>query len=453
MNGGKQVLDLHRRLRDAAAPRREQGPREHRRGRAAASSWPPRTRARSRTGIGNIIQEITTRSTSFSVATISTLQTTAGRAVIVPRFDPGQDRPLEGAPPPLRPLQRVRERLRRSATARGAGDLDCDGHAPASSCRTSARRRPNRTSSTRTATAPSCGTTTTSVPCTQAPLCAAPAAKACASSGSARRPRCGTRRQELADRRSGRAGSVYTVVDRRDGDGQIDGDDDPLRLDRPTTPRRHRPLPGRSATRRYGAPDRAASVLAPQVIRTSARDCASGAAGCSRTQRARVREGPSSGTRSAPTSSTRRHGKIRATRRPPPGRARGPPLQARRHLPLLPGGGRPAAAARRASSAPPGSDPVPRVAVGDPTTDRRRRRLRRLLAERDLRQPAQVHPGRGQRRAPPRLPRRQHGNTTPGATDARTIPYTSAWTSRCPVQRLLRPRHGPRSSGRSCRPT
>ena len=63
-------------------------------------------------GINYILREISNRSTSFSVATVSTLQTTSGRAVIVPRFDPNKTRPLGRAPLPLRPVQRVRERLR-----------------------------------------------------------------------------------------------------------------------------------------------------------------------------------------------------------------------------------------------------------------------------------------------------------------------------------------------------
>jgi type IV pilus assembly protein PilY1 len=70
-----------------------------------------------------ILQEISTRSTSFSVATLSTLQTTSGRAVIVPRFDPNKTAHWKGH---LFRFDLYSEFVN-TCTPGGAGDLDCDG--------------------------------------------------------------------------------------------------------------------------------------------------------------------------------------------------------------------------------------------------------------------------------------------------------------------------------------
>lgn len=74
-------------------------------------------------GIENIIRDISTRATSFSVATVSTLQTTAGRVVLVPRFLPGKSTHWQGH------LFRydLYSEFVNDCTPFGAGDLDCDG--------------------------------------------------------------------------------------------------------------------------------------------------------------------------------------------------------------------------------------------------------------------------------------------------------------------------------------
>ncbi len=81
-----------------------------------------------RDALGSALADIIERSTSFSVATVSTLQTTSGHSVIVPRFDPDKD------------SMRWRGHLSRyelyseflnpcveTPDGSGAGDLDCDG--------------------------------------------------------------------------------------------------------------------------------------------------------------------------------------------------------------------------------------------------------------------------------------------------------------------------------------
>ena len=75
-------------------------------------------------GLNYLLQEISTRSTSFSVATISTLQTTAGRAVIVPRFDPAKSAHWKGH---LFRFDLYSEFVN-DCTPSGTGDLDCDGN-------------------------------------------------------------------------------------------------------------------------------------------------------------------------------------------------------------------------------------------------------------------------------------------------------------------------------------
>lgn len=81
-----------------------------------------------RDALGSALADIVERSTSFSVATVSTLQTTTGHSVIVPRFDPDKD------------SMRWRGHLSRyelyaeflnpcveTPDGSGQGDLDCDG--------------------------------------------------------------------------------------------------------------------------------------------------------------------------------------------------------------------------------------------------------------------------------------------------------------------------------------
>jgi type IV pilus assembly protein PilY1 len=76
-----------------------------------------------RAGLFKVFTEINERSTSFSVATVSTLQTTTGHAVIVPRFDPSREAHWAGH---LFRYELYSEFVN-ACTPNGAGDLDCDG--------------------------------------------------------------------------------------------------------------------------------------------------------------------------------------------------------------------------------------------------------------------------------------------------------------------------------------
>jgi type IV pilus assembly protein PilY1 len=74
-------------------------------------------------GIFNAFVAINTRATSFSVATVSTLQTTTGHSVIVPRFNPSRAAHWEGH---LSRFELYSEFVN-PCTPNGPGDLDCDG--------------------------------------------------------------------------------------------------------------------------------------------------------------------------------------------------------------------------------------------------------------------------------------------------------------------------------------
>ncbi len=84
-------------------------------------------------GLLNVFEEINSRSTSFSVATVSTLQTTTGHSVIVPRFDPSKTALWKGH---LYRYEMYSEFVNECdpsnpksgcCSASGTGDLDCDG--------------------------------------------------------------------------------------------------------------------------------------------------------------------------------------------------------------------------------------------------------------------------------------------------------------------------------------
>ncbi len=74
-------------------------------------------------GLTKAFNEINTRATSFSVATVSTLQTTTGHSVIVPRFIPSRAPDWQGH---LSRYELYSEFVN-SCIPFGAGDLDCDG--------------------------------------------------------------------------------------------------------------------------------------------------------------------------------------------------------------------------------------------------------------------------------------------------------------------------------------
>ncbi|WP_242360567.1 pilus assembly protein PilY [Anaeromyxobacter sp. SG17] len=77
----------------------------------------------------NMFLTISERSTSFSVATVSTLQTTSGQSVIVPRFEPGapSDRLWQGHLLRYELYSEFINACQETADGTGAGDLDCDG--------------------------------------------------------------------------------------------------------------------------------------------------------------------------------------------------------------------------------------------------------------------------------------------------------------------------------------
>ncbi|WP_242342607.1 pilus assembly protein [Anaeromyxobacter terrae] len=77
----------------------------------------------------NMFIKISERSTSFSVATVSTLQTTSGQSVIVPRFEPGppNQRMWQGHLFRYELYSEFINACQETADGTGAGDLDCDG--------------------------------------------------------------------------------------------------------------------------------------------------------------------------------------------------------------------------------------------------------------------------------------------------------------------------------------
>jgi type IV pilus assembly protein PilY1 len=81
-----------------------------------------------RDAITNILSQIVERSTSFSVATVSTLQTTTGHSVIVPRFDPDKDSMRwKGHLSRYELYSEFLNTCTETLDGSGAGDLDCDG--------------------------------------------------------------------------------------------------------------------------------------------------------------------------------------------------------------------------------------------------------------------------------------------------------------------------------------
>jgi type IV pilus assembly protein PilY1 len=76
-----------------------------------------------RAALATMLVTINTRSTSFSVATLSTLQSEAGHSVIVPRFDPAKAAFWRGH---LFRFELYSEFVN-GCTPGGKGDLDCDG--------------------------------------------------------------------------------------------------------------------------------------------------------------------------------------------------------------------------------------------------------------------------------------------------------------------------------------
>ena len=179
--------------------------------------------AKLKEGLNDVLRAISTRATSFSVASVSTLQSTSGRAVIVPRFQPSKDALWEGH---LYRYDLYSEFVNR-CEPRGVGDLDCDGQC------VSTFLADNGGSDTVTSLVSEDGAGTlvrnepATVPlCSQAPAC---------QTGS-----CATAPGNVAARpfwdagaalatRSWSSRNVWTALD-SDGDGDIDGSDQMVRV-------------------------------------------------------------------------------------------------------------------------------------------------------------------------------------------------------------------------------
>lgn len=175
-------------------------------------------------GIAYILQEISTRATSFSVATISTLQTTSGRAVIVPRFDPSKKALWRGH---LFRFDLFSEFVN-DCEPGGAGDLDCDGTCAG----TFLQDNSGSDGDISLISEDGNGTFVRNEPidrptCPQAPACVA-SGGTCAVPGSALAVPFWDAEQELANK-AWTERRVYTAVD-ENGDGRIDQADPTFRL-------------------------------------------------------------------------------------------------------------------------------------------------------------------------------------------------------------------------------
>jgi type IV pilus assembly protein PilY1 len=174
-----------------------------------------------RDGINYILQEISNRSTSFSVATISTLQTTSGRAVIVPRFDPSKSAHWKGH---LFRFDLYSEFVNK-CTPKGAGDLDCDGLCAS----TFLQDNSGTDASVSLISEDGNGTFVRNEP-TNRPICAqAPLCGSCAVGGTQTAVPFWDAGTELANR-SWKARTVWTAVD-ANGDGRIDASDGVIKFE------------------------------------------------------------------------------------------------------------------------------------------------------------------------------------------------------------------------------
>lgn len=221
-NGGKQVLEVYT-VGFAASPEATtilRNAAEAGGGLTAAASDASSLKA----GLTSMLQEINTRSTSFSVATVSTLQTTVGRSVIVPRFSPGKTAHWKGHLFRFDLYSEFVNACDPKSDGTGVGDLDCDG-----AC-TSAFLEDKRGSNdsvpsfiTEDGNGHFVRTTPAKPVCSVAPRCASVAGKSCGNPGNSDAEPFWDAGEELAER-SWKDRNVWTVVD-RDGDGDIDADD------------------------------------------------------------------------------------------------------------------------------------------------------------------------------------------------------------------------------------
>ncbi len=237
-----------------------------------------------RAGILSVLEEISERSTSFSVATVSTLQTTTGHTVIVPRFDPEKSPFWKGhlysydlysefvnACDPSLPATSGSPPCCKAGTA---GDLDCDGKCESVFLQDRGGKfiqeggdgffyRNDPVTQAACSQAPSCGTS-------------------CASTGTARAQPWWDAAEGLAAT-SWKARKVFTVVDRND-DGRIDRTDvgsayGPVLLDSSTTDAAERILPylglggGQVCNRVADRIQTAGDAVTATVVRTTPLEC------------------------------------------------------------------------------------------------------------------------------------------------------------------------------------
>jgi type IV pilus assembly protein PilY1 len=177
-----------------------------------------------KSGITSILEDINTRSTSFSVATVSTLQTTAGHSVIIPRFSPAKSAHWRGQ---LYRHELYSEFLNpciETPDGTGAGDLDCDGRCQSVFLMDSDGDfiQEDADGILRKNDPPD------QVSCIQAPRCEA-AGRACAAPGTASANAWWDAQVPLSQA-AWTTRKVYTVVDTT-GDGKVDSADYVFQLD------------------------------------------------------------------------------------------------------------------------------------------------------------------------------------------------------------------------------
>ncbi len=221
-----------------------------------------------RAGVFKAFTEINERSTSFSVATVSTLQTTTGHSVIIPRFDPARE--------PHWPGHLYRYELYSEfvnpCTPNGVGDLDCDGACGSVFLMDKDKKfiaEDGNGHFVQTGSLPSCE---------QTPRCVAQSKPCGTLSNVPANPWWDA--YETLKQQAWRQRSVWTVVDDIAPFGTIDGSDSMIRLDpNDTATQAIQPYLGLGTTGGVCATiarkiETAGDAVTAQVVRTSKRECA-----------------------------------------------------------------------------------------------------------------------------------------------------------------------------------
>jgi len=177
-----------------------------------------------KTAFQNIFNQINTRSTSFSTATVSTLQTTAGRSVIVPRFEPARTNLWQGHLSRFDLYSEFVSACTETAAGNGPGDLDCDGRCTSVFLQDKDGDfiSPDSNGVFRKNDPPNLPT------CDVAPLCPTKG-KPCASVGTAIAKEWWEAGSQLQTR-TWQSRKIYSVVD-SNGDGKLDSADPVFELD------------------------------------------------------------------------------------------------------------------------------------------------------------------------------------------------------------------------------